>query len=232
MSVRIGIDASRATRSQRTGTEGYSLSLLRSLLNLDSDNDYTLYFNAAPPSGLLPTAANIHPRLIPLPRLWTHLRLSFEMARRPPDLLFVPAHVLPPVHPRRSVVTIHDLGYYHEPGAHPSRQRLYLEWATRFNAQSASRIIADSQATRRDLITSLASPTRRSGWCTWVWTALSTCYDPVRLCRQGEYGIVGPYVLFVGTLQPRKNLLRLVEAFGSVARAVDRVTRDEPVQCQ
>ena len=55
---------------------------------------------------------------MPFPRLWTHLRLSAEMLRRPPDVLLVPAHVLPLVHPRRSLVTVHDLGYLHEPEAH------------------------------------------------------------------------------------------------------------------
>src|SRR5512140_618761 len=93
--LRIGIDASRATRAQRTGTEGYSLYLLRSLLELDGDNRYILYYNRPPQPGLLPEQANARCQLIPFPRLWTHVRLSWEMLRRPPDVLFVPAHVLP-----------------------------------------------------------------------------------------------------------------------------------------
>ena len=223
MAVRIGIDASRTTRPQRTGTEGYSLALLRSLLSLDSDNEYTLYFNSPPPSGLLPVNANTHSCLIPLPRLWTHLRLSWEMVRRPPDVLFVPAHVLPLVHPRRTVATIHDLGYYHEPNAHPRRQRMYLEWATRFNAESATRVIADSQATRRDLINVLGIADDK---IRVVYLGVDERFRPVvdrelTAAVKAKYGIAGPYVLFVGTLQPRKNLMRLVEAFGRVARAVD-----------
>jgi glycosyltransferase involved in cell wall biosynthesis len=219
----IGIDASRATREQRTGTEGYSLYLIRSLLALDAGNDYILYFNATPQAGLFAQQANACQRLIPFPRLWTHLRLSWEMARHAPDVLFVPAHVLPLIHPRRSVVTIHDLGYYREPDAHPSRQRAYLEWATRYNAETATAIIADSQATKRDLVEILhTEPDKIHVIYLGVSDRFTPVTNPGELARvKMTYGIGGPYILYVGTLQPRKNLVRLLEAFSRVVRAVD-----------
>ena len=219
----IGIDASRATREQRTGTEGYSLHLLRALLALDNDSDYTLYFNTPPQPGLLPEQANVHRRLIPSPRLWTHMRLSWEMLRRAPDVLFVPAHVLPLIHPRRSVVTIHDLGYYREPDAHPPRQRAYLEWSTRFNAESSAHIIADSAATKRDLMDLLHIPEQK---ISVVYLGVGREFKPVHdeaqiAATKTAYGIAGPYILYVGTLQPRKNLVRLVQAFARIVQAVD-----------
>ncbi|MFQ5856774.1 MAG: glycosyltransferase family 1 protein, partial [Anaerolineae bacterium] len=122
----IGIDASRSVAKKRTGTENYSLNLIRHLLALGGDHRYRLYFNR-PPSRDLATLRPCDLRVIPFPRLWTHLRLSWEMARRPPDLLFVPAHVLPIVHPRHSVVTVHDLGYLYYPEAHRLLDRLYLD---------------------------------------------------------------------------------------------------------
>ena len=72
---------------------------------------------------------------------------------RPPDVLYVPSHVLPIVHPRRCVATVHDLGYVHFPQAHRPWSRRYLDWSTRFNARQARRVIVDSMATRSDLIT-------------------------------------------------------------------------------
>ncbi|MBN1937387.1 MAG: glycosyltransferase family 1 protein, partial [Anaerolineae bacterium] len=129
----IGIDASRTTIAQRTGTEVYSLHLIRHLLRLRPDWQFRLYFNDAPPAGLIPSAPHCEWRVMPFPRLWTHLRFSLEMVLRPPDLLFVPSHVLPLVHPRRSVVTIHDVGYRYHPEAHPPAQRRYLEWSTRYH---------------------------------------------------------------------------------------------------
>jgi glycosyltransferase involved in cell wall biosynthesis len=221
--MHVGIDASRATRAQRTGTEGYSLNLLRALLTLDASLDYTLYFNTPPQPGLLPQRDNVQQRIISFPRLWTHLRLSWEMLRRPPDVLFVPAHVLPLIRPRRCVVTIHDLGYHHEPDAHPPRQRMYLEWSTRYNAESATLIIADSEATKLDLmqVLDIAAAKIRV-----IYLGVDERFQPVRdaeriaATKQG-YGIAGPYILYVGTLQPRKNLVRLLEAFGRVVSAVD-----------
>ena len=124
----IGIDASRAVAARPTGTEVYSQRLIQALLALESHHRFRLYFRSPPPVGAF---AGAERRVIPCPRLWTHLRLSWEMACRPPDVLFVPAHVLPLIHPAISLVTVHDLGYLHFPQAHPRLQRLYLDLSTR-----------------------------------------------------------------------------------------------------
>ena len=221
----IGIDASRALRAQRTGTEHYAWQLIRHLLALDSGHRFRLYCHQPPPAGLfdLPGRPVSQAELcvIPFPRLWTHVRLSVELVRRPPDVLFVPSHVLPILHPRRSVATVHDLGYRYFPEAHKQFDRLYLELGTRFNARSSAHVLADSQATRDDLVrfTGIAA-----GKVTVVHLgrdeSLLPVDDPQRLADvQQRLGIrqpgqpAAPYVLYVGTLQPRKNLVRLVEAF-------------------
>jgi len=153
---------------------------------------------------------------MPFPRLWTHLRLSWEMARHPPDLLFVPAHVLPIVHPRRSVVTVHDLGYLYYPEAHRLLDRLYLDLSTRYNARAATHLIADSSATKRDLSERYGVEPAK---ITVVYPGYDvTVFQPVRNEKaievvKAQYGIAGDYILFVGTLQPRKNLTRLVKTF-------------------
>jgi glycosyltransferase involved in cell wall biosynthesis len=155
---------------------------------------------------------------MPFPRLWTHVRLSLEMLTAPPDVLFVPAHVLPLVHPRRSVVTVHDLGYRHEPQAHRLLDRLYLELSTRYNARAATRVIADSAATKRDLVQLYGTDPDR---ITVIPLGVDELFQPVtdaaRLAAvRAKYGIPGDYLLYVGTLQPRKNLVRLVEAWARV----------------
>ncbi|MEJ5310704.1 MAG: glycosyltransferase family 1 protein [Anaerolineae bacterium] len=213
----IGIDASRALSDTPTGTEGYSYHLIRALLpQLTARYQTRLYFRAAPPADAFPGAAL---RVIPFPRLWTHVRLAWEMVCCAPDLLFVPAHVLPPVRPKRTLVTIHDLGYRYFPEAHPRRQRLYLEWSTRWNVHVASHILADSCATRDALV-------REYGVAASKITVAYPGYDsdlaPVRdagilAAVQARYGIPGPYILFIGRLQPRKNLVRLIEAFAHLA---------------
>jgi glycosyltransferase involved in cell wall biosynthesis len=210
----IGIDASRSVAQKRTGTENYSLNLIRHLLALQSEHCYRLYFNR--PSSYESQITNYELRIMPFPRLWTHLRLSWEMARCPPDLLFIPAHVLPIVHPRRSVVTVHDLGYLHYPQAHRFLDRLYLDLSTRYNARAAAHLIADSSATKRDLVERYGTEPDK---ITVVYPGYDkTTFQPSRgeeaiKAVKAKYDIVGDYILFVGTLQPRKNLTRLIEAY-------------------
>jgi glycosyltransferase involved in cell wall biosynthesis len=220
----IGIDASRATRRERTGTENYSLNLIGHLLALERGHRYRLYFNRPPTIGLLPMTADLELRVMPFPRLWTHLRLSWEMARQPPEVLFVPAHVLPLVHPRSSVVTVHDLGYLTYPEAHPFLDRLYLDLSTRYNARAASRVIADSQATRDDLVQHCGIEPDK---ITVVYPGCDETMQPVEDEAtieevKARYGIGGDYVLYVGTLQPRKNLGRLLEAYAMVRQQAQR----------
>lgn len=211
----LGIDASRAISPQRTGTENYSLHLIRHLLAFN-DHRYRLYFNGPPPPGLFPPSERWEARAIPFPRLWTHLRLSWEMVRRSPDLLFVPAHVIPLLHPR-SVVTVHDLGYIYYPQAHRASDRLYLDLSTRFNASVASQIIADSEATKNDLVQKYRVPEER---ITVVYPGcnLEPVVDEAQWARVKErYHLPDSYILHLGTLHPRKNILRLLEAFGSLS---------------
>lgn len=157
---------------------------------------------------------------MPFPRLWTHIRLSAEMIANPPDVLFVPSHVLPLVHPRRSMVTVHDLGYLHFPNSHPFFGRLYLDLSTRWNARSAETVIADSAVTRQDLIRFYhVDPIK----IRVLHPALGEPFagplptKPQIDQTKRQYGVGEEYVISVGTIHPRKNYVRLVQAFKAVA---------------
>jgi glycosyltransferase involved in cell wall biosynthesis len=213
----IGIDASRAVAECPTGTEVYSQRLIQTLLQIESPHRFRLYLRSQPPAD---TLSGGELRVIPFPRLWTHLRLSWEMTCRPPDVLFVPAHVLPPIHPRASLVTVHDLGYLYFPKAHPWRQRLYLDLSTRWNARAATHVLADSEATKADLVARYGTPAEK---ITVAYPgrdeALAPVLDPAEIeALKSYYGIAGDYFLYLGTLQPRKNLARLITAFAALKR--------------
>jgi glycosyltransferase involved in cell wall biosynthesis len=144
--------------------------------------------------------------------------MDLRQADRPSEVRRHPAGCDPPQD--RARVTVHDLGYEHFPQAHPWRQRQYLRWSTRRHARLASHIIADSQATKDDLIRFYnADPTRIHV----VYLAPDPSLQPeenegwVQYVR-ASYGIPGyaEYILHIGTIHPRKNLTRLVEAFARV----------------
>lgn len=215
----IGIDASRMAISARTGTERYSFELIGALARIDRQTRYMLYCNGLP--DMLPAlGSNFSLHNIRFARLWTHVRLSLELQRRPPDLLFVPSHVLPLLHPPDTIVTIHDLGYLAFPQAHTRARRFELHLSTLWNARAARRLIAISQATRDDLVRHYRiDPTKIHV----VYHGLSASFRPVPdpaiiAAAVARYGIRPPYMLYVGTVQPRKNLVRLIEAVGMARR--------------
>ena len=215
----IGIDASRASVVRQTGTERYSRRIITELLELGVNQRFRLYLNGR--QGLsLPQRASTEQRLIPFPRLWTHFRLSAELARHPVEVLFIPAHVVPPVHPPATVVTIHDLGYLHEPDAHTDWSRRYLDWSTRWSVHAARHVVAISESTRQDLIDRYrVRPDRISV----IYHGVDEQFRPAGKASiahaRRAIGIEPDdrFVLFVGTLQPRKNLARLIEAFEVIA---------------
>jgi len=123
----IGIDASRANRQRKTGTEWYSFYLIKNLAVIDKVNTYWLYLNA-PASLDLIKAIEGNPNFIfkylnwPFNSFWTLGRLSLEMLYKRPDVLFVPAHTLPLFGPRKTVNTIHDIAFFREKNLYFSQQ--------------------------------------------------------------------------------------------------------------
>ncbi len=213
----IGIDASRTTAAQRTGTEAYATFLVQAIIPLAAKRGHRLrlYFNHPPPANLFPELEHVEQLIIPFPRLWTHMRLAWEVTARPPDVFFTPAHVIPFTFRGPSAVTIHDLGYYHFPEAHPKGQLAYLRWSTRHNARLGRRVVADSLATKKDLVRlDGIDPSKIDVIYPGVDPELQPVEDRTELTRiEGKYGIKSPYLLHIGTIQPRKNLVRLVIAF-------------------
>ena len=213
----IGIDASRAITARRTGTEAYAYFLLRHLLPLAVRRGHhvRLYFHRPPPPDLFADNPAVEQRILRFPRLWTHLRLGWELRRHRPDVFFTPAHLIPYGYKGASVATVHDVGYRHFPEAHPSLQLRYLEWSTRHNATISRHVITDSAATKADLNAFYAIPPAKM---TVVYPGVDPLLGRVRdegkltaVCQ--KYAITRPYFLFLSTIQPRKNVARLVQAY-------------------
>lgn len=209
--MHLAIDASRTTVARVTGTEHYARELIRALIAL-GDDDITLYFRDQPPPDLFPDSPRVTQRVIPFSRAWTHLRFAAELLRAKHDLVWVPAHTLPFAFPGQAAVTVHDLGYRYFPDAHPANHRRYLDLTTRYSAARASVILADSQATADDLTRFYGTPPDQ----------IAVVYPGVDAPAIGDidaarrkYAIPERYFIFIGTLQPRKNIARLVRAFAN-----------------
>ncbi len=210
--MHIAIDASRTTVPNPTGTERYALDLIRALIQLAPQHRFTLYFRDAPAPDLFPALPHVSHKIIPFKRMWSHVRFAAALWADKPDVTFVPAHALPFVMPGKAVVTIHDLGYKLFPAAHPPKARAYLDLTTRTSAARATIILADSQATADDL-------TRFYGTSA---AKIRVAYPGVNTPPRGDiqavrakFNLPARYFAYIGTLQPRKNIARLVQAFSA-----------------
>lgn len=206
----IGIDTSRVTKPNLTGTEHYSIDIIRSLMALDSHNRYLLYAQRDPVPRLGALPPNFKTKIMPFPKFWSQIRLSWEMLWKKPDCLFVPSHTVPLIHPKNTVVTLHDLGFKHFPELYPPEELAYHNWTMNFSAQNAAEIITPSQFTRQDLIkTYNLDPAKIHV----VWHGFNK-----ELFKPDPKAKKKPYILFFGRLEEKKNVRGMVEAYGILRR--------------
>ncbi len=212
----IGFDASRAFVKNRTGTEEYSYQLLKALSRYDRVNKYLLFVRPDAKIEEFPNNFEFH--TINWPRLWTQLGLAQETFRQPLDMLFVPSHTLPIIRKPglKTIITVHDLGSEYLPRTHQMKQRLYLGFVQRYQLKTADHIIAVSNATKTDLIKKLKlSSSKISVTLEGFDEQLYQRPQSTELQQvMARYGLMaGGYFLGVGTVQPRKNLDRVIKAF-------------------
>ena len=161
----IGIDGSRAFEKQRTGIEEYSYQVIKHLMNQLSGHQVILYLDKNQKSKIknqndkskikikdLELPSNWTAKVINWPRLWTQVGLSLEMLFHPIDVLFIPAHVVPLIHPKNTIVTIHGLEFEMFPEGYSFWARLYMRWSIKLSCRWAKTVVAVSENTKKDLM--------------------------------------------------------------------------------
>ncbi|HOT90476.1 MAG TPA: glycosyltransferase family 1 protein [Anaerolineae bacterium] len=249
--MRIAIDYTAAAR-QGAGIGRYARELIDAILTADSPHSFVL-LTATAGLGERWTRAKQHLRDnaastatltfrdLPLTddwmaRLWQRARvpLPAEWLTGRVDVFYAPDFVLPPLkRTTRAFLTVHDLSFLRYPETFPPKLRTYLAKAVPRSVARADHIFADSEATRRDLIELLHVPPAQ---VTTLYSGVTPRFNPhpaegERAHLQARYGIgARPYILTVGTVQPRKNYIRLMEACDPLAarRPLDLVIVGRP----
>lgn len=241
----IGIDASRANSAQRTGTEWYSFFLIRELARI-IPSEHTVFLYTKEP--LLPDLAHGLPQHF-VPRvltwkfgfLWTQFRLSWEMLFSAPDLLFVPAHTIPLWSPKKTVVTLHDIGFerlqelYNTRaigekvswkkrflslavrvftfGHYRNNELDYHRFAARYCVKHAAHILTVSDFSQQEIQDFFHVPSEKI-------TRVYNGFDQDFFWGKTKEGVsrsfaplAKPYVLFIGRLEQKKNIPRFLEAW-------------------
>jgi glycosyltransferase involved in cell wall biosynthesis len=220
--LRIAIDA-HSVGVGLAGNESYATNLIEALAEIDPINDYTLYvtsneaverFSKRWPNFRVRTTLP-HTPLIRIP-----LTLSAELRKHPVDVLHV-QFTAPPFSPCPVVVSIHDLSFEHLPETFNRRSRTQLRFTVRRSARKAARIISLSEHGRRDVIATYGiSPE----FVTAIPIAAPRQFEPIEDEKELQrirhtYGIAQDYILSVSSIQPRKNLTRLISAYARLQAA-------------
>lgn len=207
----IYIDASRYQNTEkRTGVENYSYFLINELVKKHG-KEITLI---TPRKLDLPVAQIV----IPFPRLWTQVRLSWELFKtKNINNLFVPSHVLPLINTKKSVITIHDVAFKHSPQSYGKLSRWYLNWSTKFAVKHASKIIVPSEKTKADLIHFYHCSASKIHVIPLGFKHSSlkpSKKDTGQLLKKYDLKEKG-YFLYIGRIEWKKNSDNLIKAFES-----------------
>ena len=219
--MHIGIDC-RLPFYQMGGISQYILHLLPALAKLDGENRYSLFHMQRDGRSHTPSAPNFQRKNVFTPchhRLerWT---LGLELLPHRLDVLHSPDFIPPQWGGRRKVVTVHDLNFIFYPQFLTRDSMAYYADQIERAVQSADHISADSHATRHDLIEHLCVPPEK---ITTVHLAANPLYErayeetAVATTLQ-KYNLPKGFILFVGTLEPRKNLPFLIRAYDELRR--------------
>ncbi len=211
--MRIGIEAERANIAEVTGVEHYAKQLILNLAKIDTENNYILYLRSEPQQWIKNLPQNFSYKVMPFPIFWTQLRISWEMLVAKPDALFIMASALPIIHPKNSVVTIHDLAWDFYPETFGKFMLNYLRFSTWFACKFARKIIAVSEQTKKDLLQKYHLPEDKviaihHGFDFATEFPFAIPEEQAKIAQLPE-----KFILFISTLQPRKNVLGLIDAF-------------------
>ena len=224
--LHIGIDA-HAIGARQGGNETYIRQLILALAELDQENRYSIYLAEREAveewrSLFARAYPNFSVRRLPRPTpiVRAPVALAVELRRRPVDLLHV-QYTAPPFCPVPVVATIHDLAFEHHPETFTRRGSWQMKLTVRRTARRAARVATVSEFSREDLLrTYRLSPER----VVVTYNGVEPRFQPIPEDRReaasvrDRWGIAGPYILALGSLQPRKNLPRLIRAYGALRR--------------
>lgn len=212
---------------RNSGVSVYARNLITALLEEpDPQHEYVVFCNADFDSASLPALARARLVASPAPGdrpwrriLWEQTGLALAAEEAGVEVLHGLLNVSPLLAGCRQVVTVHDLTYLTTPQAHPWRRRAWLGMAGRWSLRRAAAVLVDSASTGRDLVAiQNADPDRLVIAYPGLDPGLAGAVDSGTLDRfRRRPGVPERFLLYLGTIEPRKNLDRLIAAFARLA---------------
>jgi glycosyltransferase involved in cell wall biosynthesis len=217
----IGIDGNEANVQNRVGISEFAYQLLLQFYkHSESGLKKQIYLKTEPLNGLPESSDAWNYRVLKPGKLWTQWRLPLDlfMHHPRPDVFFSPTHYAPRFSPVPTVISVMDVSYLRFPELFNKSDLYQLRNWTAYSIKNAAKVLTISNSSKDDIIKAYnVSPEK-------VVTVYPGIKETVTLepkiygmnQLQSKYNISDKFILFVGTLQPRKNISRLIEAFSKL----------------
>lgn len=229
--MKIAIQAADLDHLRIDGTRVYLKELLKRFGKLDSETDFFLYHkNTFNPSLAPPTFENYFVKQCSFPFAWMQTRFAWELFCKIPNKLFLPVQAVPLFIPSSTevTVTIHDLAFKKYPQTFPKKDLIKLNFLLNIAVKRADKLIAVSQSTKNDLLQFF--PHLSEERVKVIHHGFDGEFFGTKLPQEEIFQKLksykleaNSYILYVGALQPRKNLVRLIEAFNIAKKNISEM---------
>lgn len=229
--MNIAIDANEANVTKRVGISEYAFQVVNELYKMrnqeKNSHEYTIYLKAEPLSVLPKEASWWKYKVVKPAKMWTQfgLPINLFLAPKKPDVFYTTSHYAPRFSPIPTVVSVMDLSYLRFPETFKKNDLYQLTEWTRYSVKNARAIITISESSKNDIMKFYKAPNDK---IRVVYLGLKDLPNSMASSKSPkDYGVEKNFILFVGTLQPRKNIAKLIEAFSLLPK--DLLERNELV---
>ncbi len=210
----IGIDGNEANIKEKVGIGQYAYQLLMHLFRIKNEQiKFLIYLKNLPSNDLPKQTLRWRYKVFGPKKFWTQIalpsRLLFDKER--PNVFFTPSHYAPRFSPCPRVISIMDLSFIYYPQLFLKKDLYQLRSWTAYSIKKAVKILTISEFSKREIINYYQIPEDK---VIVTYPGYNNKkYKKTDKSKIKKYNILNDYILFVGTLQPRKNIVRLIEAF-------------------
>jgi len=207
----IGIDANEANVTNRVGSNKFAYQVLKQLYSQDKHNNYRIYLKNKPLKDLPYVNSKWQYSVLQSTKLWTQWRLPLDLylVKPRPDIFLTLGHYAPRFSPVPTIITIMDLAFLKFPQHFLKKDLHKLKNWTKYSAKNAKHIFTISQHSKQDIIKHYKIPFEKI-------TVTYPAVDHQRFQIKAKTSKYKNYLLYLGTLQPRKNLLNLIKAYSQL----------------